>query len=102
MPKVRTAFFCTACGHETGRWMGKCPACGEWDALAEAPSGAARDRGRVGEVRAVRHVEARLREATRLGFRRAVVPARGKGTSVAGIACLPARTIREALDAALA
>lgn len=31
-------FFCKHCGHETQRWEGKCPGCGEWDALVEAPA----------------------------------------------------------------
>lgn len=36
--KDKVTFFCKHCGHETARWEGKCPACGEWDALVEAPS----------------------------------------------------------------
>lgn len=35
--KSLVAFFCKHCGNETARWEGKCPACGEWDALVEAP-----------------------------------------------------------------
>jgi DNA repair protein RadA/Sms len=57
--------------------------------------------GLGGELRAVRQVDARLREAARLGFRRAVVPARGKRIRIAGIEPMPARTIQEALGAAL-
>jgi DNA repair protein RadA/Sms len=26
---------CSACGHETARWAGQCPACGEWNTLVE-------------------------------------------------------------------
>ena len=37
MPKTKTAFFCRECGNETARWQGKCPACGEWNALVEEP-----------------------------------------------------------------
>ena len=36
--KDKVSFFCKLCGHETSRWEGKCPGCGEWDALVEAPS----------------------------------------------------------------
>ncbi|HSH45318.1 MAG TPA: DNA repair protein RadA, partial [Longimicrobiales bacterium] len=36
MAKTKTAFFCTECGNETARWQGQCPACGEWNTLAEA------------------------------------------------------------------
>lgn len=35
MAKTKTAFFCTECGNETPRWQGQCPACGEWNSLAE-------------------------------------------------------------------
>lgn len=31
-------FFCTSCGNESLRWEGRCPACGDWNTLAEAPS----------------------------------------------------------------
>ena len=33
-----TVFFCTSCGHESGKWLGQCPGCGEWNAYAEQPS----------------------------------------------------------------
>ncbi|HOU78860.1 MAG TPA: hypothetical protein PK175_09595, partial [Syntrophales bacterium] len=29
--KSRTAFFCRNCGHDSPKWLGKCPACGEWN-----------------------------------------------------------------------
>ncbi|HMS69205.1 MAG TPA: DNA repair protein RadA, partial [Saprospiraceae bacterium] len=35
MAKTKIAFFCTACGHESPKWMGKCPSCGEWNTLVE-------------------------------------------------------------------
>ena len=35
--KQRTVFYCTACGNETPRWQGQCPACGAWNTLTEAP-----------------------------------------------------------------
>jgi len=35
MTKVKTAFFCTSCGAQQSKWMGKCPACGEWNTLVE-------------------------------------------------------------------
>lgn len=31
-------WFCSSCGNETPKWMGRCPACGEWNTLVEAPS----------------------------------------------------------------
>jgi DNA repair protein RadA/Sms len=33
-----TIFFCTSCGHESGKWLGQCPGCGEWNTYAEQPS----------------------------------------------------------------
>ncbi|MGH7726142.1 MAG: hypothetical protein ACREOU_12015, partial [Candidatus Eiseniibacteriota bacterium] len=32
-------FFCNACGNESARWFGRCPACGAWNTLVEAPEG---------------------------------------------------------------
>jgi DNA repair protein RadA/Sms len=38
MGKIRAAFFCSGCGHESLRWLGRCPACDAWNTFAEAPS----------------------------------------------------------------
>ncbi len=35
MAKVKRAFFCTECGYETPKWLGKCPACGAWNSITE-------------------------------------------------------------------
>jgi DNA repair protein RadA/Sms len=35
MSKVKSAFFCQQCGHESAKWLGKCPACGEWNTFVE-------------------------------------------------------------------
>lgn len=35
MVKSKTVFYCTACGNETPRWQGRCPACGEWNTIVE-------------------------------------------------------------------
>ena len=35
MAKIKTVFFCTACGNETPKWMGRCPACGEFNTMQE-------------------------------------------------------------------
>ncbi|HBH06539.1 MAG TPA: DNA repair protein RadA [Flavobacteriales bacterium] len=35
MSKVRKAFFCQNCGNESPKWVGKCPACGEWNTYVE-------------------------------------------------------------------
>lgn len=33
--KVKTAFFCSHCGYESVKWLGKCPACNEWNTFVE-------------------------------------------------------------------
>lgn len=35
MAKIKKAWFCTNCGNESPKWLGKCPACGEWNTLVE-------------------------------------------------------------------
>ena len=35
MAKLKKAFFCRSCGYESAKWVGKCPACGEWNTLVE-------------------------------------------------------------------
>ena len=35
MAKTKTVFYCTACGNETAKWQGKCPACGAWNTIEE-------------------------------------------------------------------
>lgn len=35
MSKTKTAFFCQNCGHETPKWLGKCPGCNEWNTFVE-------------------------------------------------------------------
>ena len=46
--KSKTQFFCQSCGHQSPKWLGKCPACGEWNQFVEeevraAVSGAAQE-----------------------------------------------------------
>lgn len=59
--------------------------------------------GLSGELRMVGQMQARLREAAKLGFRRAVVPRRLRGTEAwpAGLEVIEVRSLREALSAAL-
>lgn len=35
MAKVKTTFFCQNCGAQSPKWIGKCPACGEWNTYVE-------------------------------------------------------------------
>jgi len=56
--------------------------------------------GLGGEIRSVNHIEKRLRESQRLGFRRAIIP---KGNAIdagrlPGIQIIPVSSLKEALD----
>lgn len=33
--KNKTSWFCTECGNESSKWMGRCPACGAWNTMVE-------------------------------------------------------------------
>ncbi|MFR9503899.1 MAG: DNA repair protein RadA [Rikenellaceae bacterium] len=35
MAKIKTAYFCKTCGYEAPKWLGCCPACGEWDTFTK-------------------------------------------------------------------
>ena len=35
MAKVKNIYVCSACGFESAKWLGKCPACSEWNTLEE-------------------------------------------------------------------
>lgn len=35
MAKTKSAFFCSNCGYESPKWLGNCPACGEWNTFVE-------------------------------------------------------------------
>ena len=63
MARTKTVFFCTACGNETPKWQGRCPACGAWNTMEEhvekptavgkaksAPVGLSRKPQRIREV----------------------------------------------------
>ncbi|MBA2429178.1 MAG: DNA repair protein RadA, partial [Thermoleophilaceae bacterium] len=34
----RTLFACTACGHASPKWHGRCPSCCEWNGMVEEPA----------------------------------------------------------------
>ena len=33
--KTKTIFVCSSCGYESPKWLGKCPACNEWNTFYE-------------------------------------------------------------------
>jgi DNA repair protein RadA/Sms len=52
MPRAISVFVCSACGAETPKWQGQCPACGEWNSLEQRavrrPAGALSARASAG------------------------------------------------------
>ncbi|MCX7982952.1 MAG: DNA repair protein RadA [Syntrophales bacterium] len=36
--KGKTSFLCTNCGYHSLKWLGRCPACGEWNCFSEEES----------------------------------------------------------------
>lgn len=50
MAKNRTQYVCTNCGHAESKWVGRCPACGEWNTLEEQAQSAS---GTAGSTRTV-------------------------------------------------
>jgi DNA repair protein RadA/Sms len=49
MARSATVYACCQCGHESPKWHGRCPGCGQWNTLAEearaAPSAGGRGAG---------------------------------------------------------
>lgn len=35
MSKTKTSFFCQQCGHESAKWLGRCPSCNQWNTFVE-------------------------------------------------------------------
>jgi len=73
---AKTIFSCQSCGHQTPKWMGKCPDCGQWDTLVEetlsalsmqtAPSGAGVIHTRPVSIDSI-ELEKEYRLSTRIG-----------------------------------
>ena len=50
----KTIFFCQNCGHEESKWLGQCPACGEWNTFVEETTGSGITKGTTASARSVR------------------------------------------------
>jgi DNA repair protein RadA/Sms len=35
LKKVKSSFFCQNCGHQSPKWLGKCPVCDQWNPFVE-------------------------------------------------------------------
>ena len=67
-----TVFVCQSCGHQSRKWLGKCPECGEWNSLVEERSRSSnKAAGRTGfklrEVAAVAYSEIEPQNDVRIG-----------------------------------
>ncbi|MFN2459576.1 MAG: DNA repair protein RadA [Candidatus Velthaea sp.] len=47
MAKAKSVFYCTACGFESARWLGRCPTCEAWNTFEEAQRTAPRAGARM-------------------------------------------------------
>jgi DNA repair protein RadA/Sms len=66
--KKETLFVCQNCGHSTGKWLGKCPECGEWNSLIEEKTRktAARNDCKLRDVSAVPFTEIESQDDVRV------------------------------------
>lgn len=44
---MSSLFFCTDCGYESTKWMGRCPGCGSWNTFREAERAKTKKQGAV-------------------------------------------------------
>jgi DNA repair protein RadA/Sms len=51
--KTRSVFFCSACGFESTRWLGRCPQCEAWNSFDERPFNVPLKPGRENRVSGV-------------------------------------------------
>src|SRR3954451_8235693 len=64
-----SVFACSSCGHESPKWHGRCPGCGEWNSLVEERAVSASRGGGLGgraSAKAVRPVPLREVEAAQV------------------------------------
>jgi DNA repair protein RadA/Sms len=72
MARATTVHVCSACGHSSARWHGRCPGCEAWNTLVEeraapaAAAGAARGRGGARAARPLRLADVSTAELPRL------------------------------------
>ena len=71
MKKSETIFACQNCGHQSRKWLGKCPECGEWNSLVEerertAKKGLTRSGFKLRDVTAIAYSEIESQDETRI------------------------------------
>ena len=71
LKKPETIFACQNCGHQSRKWLGKCPECGEWNSLVEerdraSKKGSTRNGFKLREVSAIAYSEIESQDETRI------------------------------------
>lgn len=74
--KTKSIYFCSECGYESPKWLGKCPSCGEWNTFAEERVATKQTKasGKKGLVKATRPI--RLSEIESLDEPRMPLPSK--------------------------
>lgn len=74
MVKTKNVFFCSNCGYESPKWLGKCPGCGEWNSFVEekvsksSRTSTGKNKGLVERTRPVRLSEIESLEEPRIAL----------------------------------
>ena len=74
MAKSKTVFVCNECGYESGKWLGKCPACNSWNSFYEQRivetknSSSLQSDGKVATPQSLNSYEAKETIRTNTGF----------------------------------
>ncbi|HEV2874425.1 MAG TPA: DNA repair protein RadA [Thermoleophilaceae bacterium] len=67
MARSATVYACAQCGHESPKWHGRCPGCGQWNTIAEEARAAAAAGGRGAAAAGGGRAGARALRPVRLG-----------------------------------
>jgi DNA repair protein RadA/Sms len=67
MARAASVYACSECGHESPKWHGRCPGCGQWNTVAEEARPAASSGGRGGGSPRAGRPAARALRPVRLG-----------------------------------
>jgi DNA repair protein RadA/Sms len=68
--KARSVYFCSGCGFESPRWLGRCPQCDAWNSFDERPMRVAAVKTRASSRANARGGPVRLSEVDRSGTAR--------------------------------
>lgn len=68
--KTKSVYFCSNCGYESPKWLGKCPGCGEWNTFVEekvtAKKGGSSKKGLVKSSKPQKLSEIEVKEEMRM------------------------------------